>query len=250
MFTSIYTMAILAGLVSFLSACIIPMLTVYFSLITGMTTEELQKVGNSSSLRKKVIINTLLFIVAFTIVFTIAGAASSKVASFIKENVSLFNILGGIMVIFLALKQLGLFKFVSLRSKFLTNLFEQFKDRAATSYLTTFFTGIFFAIACSHCIGPILYSVLIFAGSTGSSVTGMTVMFLFSIGLAIPYLLTGIAFGKTIRLLERFKKNQKLLSYLTGIILLVFGVLLLFNKFTLMVEILYKVIPFRVPLGM
>lgn len=250
MFTSIYMMAFLAGLVSFLSPCIIPMITVYFSLITGMSVEEMKNSDKSKAVRVKIIINTLLFIAAFTIVFSAAGAASGKVANIIKENVIAFNVLGGISVIFLALKLFGFFSTISLRIKSIESLFDRFKANAAASYITTFLVGIFFAIACSHCIGPLLYSMLIFAGNTGSSYTGMAVMFMFSIGLAIPYILVGAAFGKSINLIKRMLKYQRAISYITGAVLLLFGILLLFNKFTLIVEVLYDIIPFRNSIGM
>ncbi len=92
--------------------------------------------------------------------------------------------------------------------------------------------------------------MLIFAGSTGSAYTGMAVMFMFSMGLAVPYLLMGIAFGKSINLLKRSQKYHRIISYIAGAILLLFGILLLLNKFTLVVELLYKVIPFRNSIGM
>lgn len=250
MLTSIYMIAFIAGLVSFLSPCIIPMITVYFSLITGMSVKELKEIGKSKAIRLKIIINTIIFIAAFTIVFTAAGAASGKVAGFIKENVTVFNILGGLLVIFLALKLFGLFNAISFRIKALDDLFDRFKVKASARYLTTFLVGIFFAVACSHCIGPLLYSMLIFAGNTGSSYAGMAVMFTFSMGLAVPYLLIGIAFGKSMGILKRILKYRMVISYITGAVLLIFGILLLFNRFTLVVEILYKVIPFRIPIGM
>jgi cytochrome c-type biogenesis protein len=215
-----------------------------------MSVEDLRENGKSKAVRLKIIINTLLFIAAFTIVFSAAGAASGKVASFIKGNVVFFNIIGGIMVILLALKLLGFFSAITFRINALENIFDRFKENAVSSYLTTFIVGIFFAIACSHCIGPLLYSMLIFAGNTGSSYTGMLVMFMFSMGLAVPYLLVGAAFGRTIGLIRRIQKYQKVISYITGVILLLFGILLLLNKFTLVVEILYKIIPYRNSLGM
>lgn len=92
--------------------------------------------------------------------------------------------------------------------------------------------------------------MLIFAGNMGSFYTGMAVMFIFSIGLGVPYLLVGIAFGKSVGILKRIQKYHTVISFVTGIILLIFGILLLVNKFTLMVEILYKFIPYNLPIGM
>lgn len=247
---SIYMMAFLAGLVSFLSPCIIPMITVYFSIITGMCVEQLEKTIKSKAIRFRIVINTLLFIVAFTIVFSAAGAASGKASSFIKENIVVLNILGGIAVIILALKLLGLFRAITFRIKFLDDIFDRFRANASTGYLTTFLVGIFFAVACSHCVGPLLYSMLIFAGNTGSIYSGMAVMFMFSMGLAVPYLLLGIAFGKLMSFLKRIQKYHKVISLAAGVVLLIFGILLFLNRFTLIVEILYKIIPFRSSIGM
>lgn len=92
--------------------------------------------------------------------------------------------------------------------------------------------------------------MLIFAGNTGSAYGGMAVMFIFSIGLGVSYLLIGIALGRTLGILEKLQKYQKVMSYITGTILLVFGVVLLLNKFTPIVEILYRFILYRMPIGM
>ncbi|MEZ0536850.1 cytochrome c biogenesis CcdA family protein [Caldicellulosiruptoraceae bacterium PP1] len=250
MATSIFIMAFFAGLISFLSPCIIPMITVYFSLITGMSVDELKKVNKNNAIRLKIIINTLLFIAAFTIVFSAAGAASGKILGFIKENTVIFNTVGGITVIFLALKLFGLFKAISFRIKLLEDLFDKFKVNASASYITTFVVGLFFAIACSHCIGPLLYSMLIFAGNMGTSYAGMVVMFFFSMGLAIPYLLIGIAYGKSIGVIKKILKYHMVISYIVGAILLLFGILLLFNRITLVTELFYKFIPFKSTIGM
>lgn len=121
---------------------------------------------------------------------------------------------------------------------------------ASASYITTFVVGLFFATACSHCIGPLLYSMLIFAGNMGTSYAGMVVMFFFSMGLAIPYLLIGIAYGKSIGVIKKILKYHMVISYIVGAILLLFGILLLFNRITLVTELFYKFIPFRSTIGM
>ncbi|MBZ4646999.1 MAG: cytochrome c-type biosis protein [Petroclostridium sp.] len=249
MSTSISLVAFFAGLVSFLSPCIIPMITVYFSLITGMSMEQLTSAKKKTATQLHIIINTLLFIAAFTLVFTVAGGTAGQAAKFLNKNIKIFNILGGIMVILLALKMLGVFKAVTLKSRRLENLFNTDKFTSAR-YLTTFLVGIFFAIACSHCIGPVLYSMLIFAGSTGSVHQGMFTMFSFSMGLAVPYLVVGLTLEKSAKLLQKVSKYQKSISYSVGAILLFFGILMVFNRYTLLVELLYKVIPIRAPIGM
>ncbi|MFZ5968460.1 MAG: cytochrome c biogenesis CcdA family protein [Bacillota bacterium] len=250
MATSILFIAFAAGLVSFLSPCIIPMITIYFSLITGMSMEELTKIKKKAGTQVHIIVNTLLFIAAFTIVFTIAGGTAGQAAKFLSNNIRIFNVIGGIMVIILALKLLGFFKALSLKSNKLEKIFNTEKINTKFRYLTTFLVGIFFAIACSHCIGPILYSMLIFAGSTGSAYNGMLIMFSFSLGLAVPYLLVGLTLRRSIGILQRISKYQKYISYSVGVILLLFGILMIFNKYTVLVGFLYKIIPVKIPLGM
>ncbi len=247
---SIYIIALGTGIVSFLSPCIIPMITVYFSLITGMSANELETAAPKGRFRIKIILHTLLFILGFTIIFTLFGAASGTIAGFIKEYTSILNVIGGIFVILLSLKLLGLFKNITLSNAALDDWFENFKEKAVTGYHTTFLVGVFFAITCSHCLGPLLYSTLIFAGNTGSVSSGMAVMFFFSIGLGIPYLLIGFSFGSSVWLIKKLQKYQTAISFITGIILLFMGILLLLNKFTVLVELLYKIIPISLPIGM
>ncbi|WHH60161.1 cytochrome c biogenesis protein CcdA [Petroclostridium sp. X23] len=242
--------AFIAGMVSFLSPCIVPMITVYFSLITGRPISELTDGNKRISMQMHIFINTLLFIAAFTLVFTIAGGTAGQAAKFLNKNIRIFNILGGITVIFLSLKMLGFFDWISLRSRKLEKIFDASRLSTRARYLTTLLVGIFFAIACSHCIGPLLYSMLIFAGNTGSAYNGMFIMFSFSMGLAIPYLIVGLTLNRSIKILQKISKYQKSVSFVVGAILLMFGILMLFSKFTLIVQLLYKIMPIKIPIGM
>jgi cytochrome c-type biogenesis protein len=115
-------------------------------------------------------------------------------------------------------------------------------------YLSTFLVGVFFAVVCSHCIGATLYSMLILTGT--STTNGSLVMLLFSLGLAIPYFLVGLAFNKVIPVVERLGSHQKKLQIVMGLILIAFGVLMITNEFTILTKLLNKYIPFRLPYSM
>lgn len=246
---SINYITFFAGIVSFLSPCIVPMITVYFSLITGMSMEQLTNTKENAKIKLHILINTIIFIAAFTIVFTLAGGTAGQIAKFMTNNMKVFNMIGGVMVILLALKLLGLLDY-SLKNRYIQKILDKRKISTPFRYLTTFLIGLFFAIACSHCIGPILYSMLIFAGSTGSAYSGMYIMFLFSMGLAIPYLIVGLTLNKSLKLIRKIMKYQKIISYIVGSILLVFGIMMLFNKFSIIVEWLYKFSFYKIPIGM
>lgn len=244
----IYIYSLLAGFVSFISPCIIPMLTVYFSTITGLSINELMDENKSRESNKLIIKNTLLFILAFTIVFSIAGSAATVVSKLITKNIQILNIIGGIFIIFFGLGMLGIFKVVCKSMGIEAWLSKkQFKSNG----LTAFFTGLFFAIACSHCIGPILYSLLVYIGISSYGVNGTLAMIMFSIGLGIPFFISGLFLKKVIRALKRFKPYQGIITKIIGVILIGFGIMLLTDKFTAIVSILYNISPIKkLPIGM
>jgi len=241
--------AFAAGLLSFVSPCIIPMIAVYFTLITGLTVEQLTSLEDKKQIRRSVFIKTLLFVLAFTAVFTLAGGAAGSVGKLFSSKLWLFNLLGGIFVTLLGLKMMGL-----VRGAWLDRLNLQQKIsinyRSKNGYLMAFLVGIFFAVACSHCIGPTLYSVLIAAGSTGSALAGMQVMFIFSIGLAIPYLVVAFFITEAFNKVKAMTRLSRQVSFVVGLLMVFFGVLMALNKFSLLTGFFYKLLPYKLPLGM
>ncbi|WP_422444495.1 cytochrome c biogenesis CcdA family protein [Thermoanaerobacterium sp. DL9XJH110] len=241
---ALYGTSFVGGLLSFFSPCIIPMVTVYFSLITGLSVEEL-KSSLPAELKKKSFINTLFFVAAFTLVFTLAGGASGKLAALFKENIRVLNVIGGAFIVAVGSSMLGLWRFPSVHINLDINKYKL----PSFGYVRAFLVGLFFAIACSHCIGPTLYSFLFLAGTLSGAGQGMILMFIFSIGLAIPYLVLSIAFGKyfeKLRTLMETTVPQKLL----GTIMVVFGIMILTGNYAKITQFLYKILPYRIPVGM
>jgi len=244
----IYFYSFIAGLVSFISPCIIPMLTFYFNIITSLSLKQLMNEEKTSEVKKLIIKNTLLFIAGFTLIFTIAGSAAALVSKILLNNVSVLNIIGGIFIILFGLGMViprALACKIGRTERWLEKI--RFKDNS----LLAFLAGVFFAIACSHCIGPIVYSLLIYLGTSGGSVNGTLAMLLFSIGLGIPYLFAGLFLKKFIKVLKRMNRYYHVISKIFGLIIILFGILLLTNKFTVLVGFLYKILPiFKLPFGM
>ncbi|MFZ7104025.1 MAG: cytochrome c biogenesis CcdA family protein [Peptococcaceae bacterium] len=243
---SIYVLTFLAGIISFISPCIISMLAVYFSMITGLSLKELRNLPSDKKLRKYIIGNTLMFVLAFTVVFTLAGGAAGLIAGFLTTYGRYFEFLGGSLVILLGLNMLGIIKLNFVNS---CNMSEK-KSKFGSGYLSSFVVGLIFAVACSHCIGPVLYSILIMAGSLGSVSNGMLVMFLFSSGLAIPYLIAGLYMDKIIKIIHKTHKVSTTLNIVTGAIIITLGILILTGNFYLVTGFTAKLIPFKLPLGM
>jgi len=225
------------------------MIAVYFTLITGLTVEQLTTIENRARLRRDVMFKTLLFVAAFTLVFTLAGGAAGTVGELFNSKIRWFNLLGGIFVIVLGLKMMGAIKGEWLEKISLQKILPV-SFRSKNGYLMAFLVGIFFAIACSHCIGPTLYSVLIAAGTTGSALTGMKVMLVFSLGLAIPYLVVAYFITEALDRIKKMAKAGRHISFGVGALMVFFGILMALNKFTLLTEFFYKLLPYRLPLGM
>lgn len=244
--SSYYILAFTAGIVSFVSPCIIPMLSGYFTFITGLSLKELRKLPGNKSLRREIFFKTLLFVLAFTIVFTLAGGTAGAFAKLLKEYGRVLNFIGGTAVILLALNLLGFFKRKTPKGCEIP----QSEETGGSSYIKVFGIGLVFALACSHCIGPVLYSILIMAGSLGSVSAGMSVMFFFSLGLAIPYLLAGLFMDRVIRAIHKTQRVEKPLNVLLGLIMLGMGILIMTNKFTILTGWASIILPFKLPIGM
>ncbi len=248
--------AFAAGVLSFLSPCLLPMLAVYFTLITGMSMAELQNIDNEAAFRKHVLINTLLFAIAFGIVFTIAGGVAGQLGQLLQRNLQYLTFVGGVFILILSLRLLGVLKLGFLDRLNLHGLVDDAREHLTSKgtplrrYANSFLVGLIFAVACSHCIAPTLYSMLIYAGSTGSAAAGMWLMAVFSVGLAIPYVLVGYSVGRAVRLIRRAARYERVISIAIGLMMLVFGLLMVTNRFTLLTQFFFQLLPYKLPLGM
>ncbi len=230
-----------AGILAFLSPCIVPMITVYLSLITGLTADELLA-EETHVVRKHIIVNTVYFVIGFSIVYIAAGLAAGYVGRFLTEYQTQLNQIGGVIIILLGLRFAGVFKWLPI------DPFGWLKrptiKRNAPGGLGSMGVGTLFAIACSHCFAGLLTSVLIFAGITGSQTQGAASLALFSLGLAIPFMVTAFAVTSVIDKLKAVQGRLWIFSLLSGAFLVFFGVLTFTGKFTAMAEFFSKVLPY------
>lgn len=243
------SIAFTAGLLSFLSPCIVPMLSVYFSLITGQSFRSLREMTAGDAIHRGVLKNTLAFTLGFSMIFTAAGAAAAQVGSLFQRSLGFLNIIGGIFVIVLGLVALGvvptgLVQRLTLRHR------ELQQAPAASRTWSAFLVGLFFALACSHCIAPTLYSVLLYAGGSGSAMAGASLMAAFSLGLSIPYILSGLFLGRMVGFLRKARAPQVWAPRIAGVLMVGLGLLMLFGKLTWLTALLSRVWPFRPPVGM
>lgn len=241
--------AFTAGLLSFLSPCIVPMLSVYFSLITGESFRTLREISAADVLRKGVIKSTLAFIAGFTLVFTAAGALSAQAGAFLQRGAGFLNVVGGLFVIALGLMTAGLLPQDLLQRLVLRHRDLERAPRGPRAW-SAFLVGLFFAIACSHCIAPTLYAVLIYAGGTGSAVTGAILMAAFSIGLGIPYLLAGLFLGRAVNLIRKATPARRWVQWVTGALMVGLGAVMIAGKLPALTAAVSRLWPYRPPVGM
>lgn len=218
-------MAFLAGLLSFLSPCILPLIPAYLSYITGNAIADLAA-GES---RRDLLFKAVGFVIGFSLIFILMGATASKLGQLFTEYQSAFRQVGGILIIIMGIHLTGLFKIKWLyQEKRLVTLSE--KNRG----LGSVFVGMAFATGWTPCIGPILSAILIYAGSTETVSAGILLLTSYSLGLAVPFLLTAMAIGKFSTYFKKLSPYLNMISIFSGILLIITGILVLTNKLALL----------------
>lgn len=213
--------AALAGLLSFLSPCVLPLVPAYLSIISGTSAGELR----SGGCRGRVFIESIAFSLGFTLAFTLMGIAFSGGAMFVGGGgrSRAFAIGGGLVVILLGLNMMfGFARFLSRDSRLIIRIRERLGARRGGSFLL----GLAFAAGWSPCIGPLLASILIFAGREGNLPRAALLLASYSLGFALPFLATGLFFDRLSPLLGFFRKRGQAVRIGSGIVLVVFGLVM------------------------
>ena len=221
-----------AGLISFLSPCVLPLIPGYISYISGSSLNELIEKKNVN------IFPIILFTIGFSIVFIIFGAASTFLGKVLLQNSYELRIVAGLIIIILSLHIIGIFNI-----KFL-NYEKRIEANVGRNFFSPILIGMAFAFGWTPCIGPILGSILILASTEESLVRGILLLFSYSIGLALPFILSGYLIQKFLIFSKNFKKNINKVSKIGGIILLITGILIITNQLQALGFYLLNVFPF------
>ena len=221
-----------AGLISFLSPCVLPLIPGYISYISGSSLNELIE-------KKKVnLIPIVLFTLGFSLVFIIFGATSTFLGQALLQNSYELRIAAGLVIVVLSLHIIGI-----INIKFLN-----FEKRIHTNKNTNFYSpitiGMAFAFGWTPCIGPILGSILVLAATEENINKGILLLVSYSLGLALPFILSGYLIQRFLIFSKNFKKNINLVSKIGGIILLITGILILTNQLQALGYYLLNVLPF------
>ena len=208
-----YLFTFLEGIASFISPCLLPMLPIYISYFMG--EEEKNK--------RKVIINSIGFVLGFTILFLILSIFASTVGNLVSGYIKYIKIVFGIIIILLGLNYMEILKISFLNKSKWVNL-----NKKNFNFFKAMIFGILFSISWTPCIGTFLSSALLLVAKEQDVIKGIVLMFLYSIGLGIPFIISAVLIEKLKDMFEVIKKNYKKVKIISGLILIVMGVYMLF----------------------
>lgn len=216
----------MAGLISFLSPCVLPLVPGYVSLISGVGVEELKL--QEGQLFRKVMLNSAAFIIGFSIVFITLGAISTEVGQFLALYKSLLARVAGAVIIVFGLHLTGIFQIKALLAD--TRLHSL---KGSSSAWGAFVIGFAFAFGWTPCVGPILAVVLGFAAAQDTVMKGILLLGIYSAGLAVPFLLTSLGIERFLKFYNRFKFHMHAVEVASGVLLIFLGGLLVLGRFTM-----------------
>ncbi len=223
------TAAFLAGVASFLSPCVLPLVPGYLSVISGASVEELKTAGRTEGLLSKVLFHSVLFIIGFSIVFISLGASATWLGVALQARLPLLLRIGGVVVILFGLHMTGLLRIGLL---YRDARIHTSTERKSASAVGSLLMGLAFAFGWTPCIGPILGAILVVASTKQSIGQGVMLLGVYSLGLAVPFLLTSIGLTQFMGFYRGFRKHLHTVEVVSGVVLIVIGTLLVTNQFT------------------
>lgn len=216
--------AFLAGFLSFLSPCVLPLIPAYFTFITGFSLEELNE-NRNSEIRKKVVFSTVSFVCGFSLVFILMGASASYLGGLIYNYRETIRIIGGILIILMGVHLTGIIRIPGLDVEKRIHM-----EKKPLHFLGTFIIGMAFGAGWSPCIGPLLGSILIIAGSQETVRQGIVLLAIYSAGLALPFIILSVFVHLLLMVIKKASRFLQYVNAAAGILLIIAGLILVTNK--------------------
>jgi len=234
-----YIGALLAGLISFLSPCVLPLVPPYLCFLGGTTFEQLSGEGEAvQGVNARVVMSSIAFVLGFTTVFVMLGATATFIGQLVAENLNLLAKVAGVAIIIVGLHFLGIFKIPFLNREIRNNSLA-----APAGLLGAYLVGIAFAFGWTPCIGPVLAAILAVAAAEDSVGSGIRLLAIYSLGLGIPFVLAAFAFRPFMGFLQRFRRHLGTVERVMGGMLVVTGVMFLTGTMTVIALWLLELFP-------
>jgi cytochrome c-type biogenesis protein len=218
--------AFLAGLLSFVSPCVLPLVPSYVSYISGVSFDQLRQTADRHLVRRSIVVNTLLFIVGFSAVFIGFGASASFVGQMLFAYQTAIRKTGAVLVMFFGLYLTGLITIPALMMEKRVHFI-----RRPAGYLGSVVIGATFAAGWTPCVGPVLGTMLLYAGAADTLMDGVTLLAFYSLGLGMPLLTVALALDRFLASAGAFRPYLRFVSVLSGVFVIVFGVVMYLDDF-------------------
>ena len=242
--------AFIAGVLSFISPCVLPLIPGYLSFISGVSLEEMRggavpvggaiavDMGMTAAAKRQVIVTSLFFILGFSLVFISLGASATYLGQFLMERLTIFGKIAGVLLVIFGLHTMGVFKIGWL----LQEKRMQTNSKPSTMIGATV-VGISFAFGWTPCIGPILSAILLVAAQQESVGQGIVLLSVYSLGLAIPFLLAALAINQFFIAFKKIRRYYHAIEIVSGALMIIIGVLIFTNRFTIIAQWLTPYLP-------
>lgn len=225
-------MAVTAGLISFLSPCVLPLVPGYVSFLSGVSVQRMQGAAEGDLLparvRGRLLLSALFFVIGFALVFIALGATATWLGSLISTRMNLLTKLAGLVIIFFGIVKLGLVRWLLLFRDVRFNVNQNRWGLPGALLL-----GAAFAFGWTPCVGPILGAILMYAGTLENTAQGVWLLLAYALGLGVPFLLMAAGAGQFMRLFQRFKKHMGLVEKISGAVMVVLGIMVYTNTLIL-----------------
>lgn len=227
-----FAAALVAGLLSFVSPCVLPLVPIYISFMTGASVDRL-RTGDESGLSEAAMLHSLFFVLGFSTVFVALGASATLIGQTLASHMTLLSQIGGALIVIFGLHYVGLFKigFLNMDARF------QLQDKPPGLW-GAYLIGLAFAFGWTPCVGPILGTILTMAGGQESVGEGVALLSVYSLGLGIPFLLAGMALNSFLAFFTRIRHHLPKIEKVSGLLLIVAGVMIFtgdFNRLSVMI---------------
>ena len=238
-----------AGLLSFISPCVLPLIPGYLSYISGLSLDEMRgapvaaggaavAVARPAGVRRQVVLSSLAFIAGFSLVFVSLGAAASAIGQFLLERQTFFNRIAGAVIVIFGLHTMGV-----LRIEWLYQEKRVHTSRKPAGFFGAGLIGVAFAFGWTPCIGPILAAILALAGTQETVAEGVRMLGVYSLGLGVPFLATALMTDRFFSAMGRIRRHYHAIEIVSGALLIVIGLLIFTNKFTVIARWLTPYLP-------
>lgn len=235
-----YLTSFVAGFLSFVSPCVLPLIPGYVSFISGLSLEEMREIseGRAAAARRQVLVASMAFVLGFSLVFIALGASASAIGDFLGRRLPLLGKVAGAIIIVLGLHTTGIFriKWLEMEKRVQTR-------QKPTSLAGALLVGVAFAFGWTPCIGPILGGILVIAGRQDSVTEGVLLLAVYSAGLGIPFVVTSVAVNQFFAASARIRRHFRTIEVVSGVLLIAIGVLIFTDQFTAIARFLQDYLP-------